>query len=133
MRKLFIAFMIIALSATSVYARPYNNNHYKSRPNYNRPIHNTTVIKKSGSGERIALGVVTGLFGLAAINSIVSSRQPAATVQYVSPAPAYVNAPAYVAGSPSSQNCITTMDRYSGATTTTCTSAPQVREIVYVR
>lgn len=135
MKKIFIACLMVAFTFANAEARSFGGgrHHHNNRPNHYRPHYNT-VYKKSSKGEAIALGVVTGLIGIAAINQIANGSRASSSVQYVpvQTSPTYIApSPTYVTQVNNGQNCITTYEY--GTTTTTCTSSPKVREIIYVR
>lgn len=109
--------MIVAFSTTSAMARP-NNNHYRPQVNH----YNTYYKHKSKNN--FALGMATGILGTAIIGSIANN--------HYNSAPQYISTPT-IYTPPASQNCITTINSYNGSTTTTCTSTPQVREVIYIR
>ena len=115
MKKILLACLMIAFAAANAEARPMPR-----QPVHRPPVHHTTVVNKRHSSDYLALGLVTGLIGLAV------------GTQIAYPQPVYVAEPAPLPAAPA--NCVTTVDRYNGTTTTTCYNNPQpVREVVYIR
>lgn len=127
MKKIFLAVLLVVFSFSAANAQPFRNNHHNGgHNNYVQLPRQQVVIKnKTSKTEKVAVGLLAGITGIVVLDKVINGSvgytQPATTNNYY-----YTPAPQQA------QHCVTTVSRYSGTTTTTCSSQPQTHEVIYI-
>lgn len=127
MKKIFLAVLLVMFSFSAANAQPFKNNQPgRGHGSYHQPPRQQIVIKnKANRTEKVAVGILAGLTGVVVLDKVINGN-----VGYTTPTT--TNNYYYTSAPQPSPYCVTTVSRYSGTTTTTCSSQPQTHEVIYI-